>query len=376
MRDVIYFDNAATTFPKPQAVIDGMSECMRESCGNPGRGSHPLAVSASEILYECREFAAEMFSADSPDNVVLVQNTTHALNLAMKSYIPEGSHILISDMEHNAVLRPAEAMMRYGRITYDVFPTQGNTAQIISGITERIKSNTAAVVCTLASNICPWRIPSREIGRLCRSRGLMYIADGAQAAGHRRISMKDEDIDVLCVPGHKGLYGPQGIGMMISFIDKPGETLIEGGSGTDSLSPVMPEYLPDRYEAGTVNTPGAAGLLAGMKFVAETGIGNIEKAERELWYRLYSGICGDRRFEIYGGRFPSSVMLVNKRGRDPSEVSGYLAKRGICTRSGFHCAPLAHKTIGTGERGGVRISFGVFNTMKEVDALCDALFRA
>ena len=188
--------------------------------------------------------------------------------------------------------------------------------------------------------------------------------------------MKDEGIDVLCVPGHKGLYGPQGIGMMISRLDIVGETLFEGGSGTDSRSLLMPEYLPDRYEAGTINTPGAAGLLAGMKFVTGTGIGNIEITERELWCRLYSKISGDRRFEIYGQRSPSSVMLINKKGRDPSEVAGYLAKMGICTRSGLHCAPLAHKTIGTGESGGVRISFGLFNTMKEIDVLCDALFRA
>ncbi len=376
MKDIIYFDNAATTFPKPPSVIEEMSKCMRESCGNPGRGSHPLALAASEILYDCRETAATMFDAESPDNVVFVQNTTHALNLSIKAYIPKGAHVLISDMEHNAVLRPLEEMKRRGCITYDVFPTQGNSSQVLSGIVRRIRDNTSAVVCTLASNICQRRVPSGEIGKLCRDRGILFVADGAQAAGHRRISMKDEGIDVLCVPGHKGLFGPQGIGMMITSVKRLGETMIEGGSGTDSLSMFMPEYLPDRFEAGTVNTPGVAGLLAGMKFVSEIRSECIGAIEKELWYRLYSKMYGDRRFVIYGDRSPSSVVLINKKGRTPTEVSGFLAERGICTRSGLHCAPLAHKTIGTGEYGGVRISFGVFNTMKEVDILCDALFRA
>jgi len=302
MSDMIYFDNAATTFPKPPTVTEEMVKCMRESCGNPGRGSHPLALAASEILYECRETAAEMFSASSPDNVVFVQNTTYALNLAMKAYIPKGTHILISDMEHNAVLRPAEEMKRWGHITYDVFPTQGGPSQIISGISCRIRDNTSAVVCTLASNICSRRLPSREIGKFCRDRGIIFIADGAQAAGHRRISMKDEGIDVLCIPGHKGLYGPQGIGMMITSVKVPGRTLVEGGSGTDSLSPLMPDYLPDRFEAGTVNTPGVAGLLEGMRFVSEVRPECIDAMGKELWYRLYSKLCGDRRLEIYGDR--------------------------------------------------------------------------
>ncbi len=376
MSDVIYFDNAATTFPKPSTVIEETARCMREYCGNPGRGSHALALAAAEKLYECRECGAEMFGATSPENVVFTQSTTYAINMALKSYIPEGSHILISDMEHNAVFRPVEEMRRRGIITYDIFPTRGNTAQVIGGIRSRLRDNTAAVVCTLASNICSKRLPSREIGRLCRSRGLLFIADGAQTAGHRRINMAEENIDVLCLPGHKGLYGPQGIGMMITTVARQGRTVIEGGSGTDSKNLEMPEYLPDRYEAGTMNTPAAAGLLAGMRFVCDTGFRQIESSEKELWYRLYSRLDGDRRFIIYGDRCPSSVMLINKRGRTPSELGQFLNERGICTRSGLHCAPLAHKTIGSGEIGGVRVSFGIFNTFKEVDTLCDALYRA
>ncbi len=372
MSRLIYFDNAATTFPKPISVVEETVRCMREYCGNPGRGSHRLAVAASEKLYEARECAAEMFGATSPDCVIFTANTTWGINTALKSYIPRGSHILISDLEHNAVLRPVMEMKHRGDITFDIFPTSGDIAY---GIKSRLKPDTKAIVCTLASNICSNRIPSAEIGRLCRERGIIFIADGAQAAGHRRISMAEEFIDVLCLPGHKGLYGPQGIGMMITSPELSGITVVEGGSGTDSASPFMPDYLPDRYEAGTVNTPGAVGLLAGMNFVKSTGIGQIEAVERELWYRLYSKLCGDSRFTLYGDTVPSSVMLLGKHGRAHSEVSKFLNERGICTRSGLHCAPLAHKTVGSVD-GGIRISFGVFNTPREVDILCDALYRA
>ena len=376
MKDVIYFDNAATTFPKPASVISETSRCMREYCGNPGRGSHPLALAASEKLYECREYAAKMFAAPSSDNVTFTMNTTYALNMAVKSFVPDGGHVLISDLEHNAVLRPLEEMRRRGKITFDVFPTKGDAALTVAGIKQRIRRNTKAVMCTLASNVCSNKVPSKEIGELCKDRGLLFIADGAQAAGHRRVNMTEEGIGVLCLPGHKGLYGPQGIGMMITSSDIGGKTLIEGGSGTDSKNPFMPEYLPDRYEAGTMNTPAAAGLLAGMRFVSDTGIDNVASFEHELWNRLYSRLSGDRRFVIYGDHAPSSVMLVNKKGRDPSELGRFLSDRGICVRSGLHCAPLAHKTLGTGEGGGVRISFGVFNTVREVDILSDALYRA
>ena len=373
---MIYFDSAATSFPKPPSVISEMSRCMSEYCGNPGRGSHPLAMAAAEKLYECREVVAEMFDAPSAERVVFTMNTTYAINMALEAFVPKGSHVLISDLEHNAVLRPVIGLAEKGVITYDIFPTKGSALQVICGINSRIRSNTSAVVCTLASNICSNRIPIEEIGRLCRSRGLLFIADGAQAAGHRNIRMADMCIDVLCLPGHKGLYGPQGTGLMIIGTDDIGEAFIKGGSGSDSLSPHMPEILPDRYEAGTANTPGIAGLLEGIRFVRETGLKKIETIEKELWYRLYSRIGGDKRFLIYGDVYPSSVLLLNKKGRSPSELGRYLSERGICTRSGLHCAPLAHKTLGTGENGGVRISFSVFNTLKEVDILCDALYRA
>lgn len=376
MKDIIYFDNAATTFPKPPQVTDEMGRCMREYCGNSGRGSHPLAVAAAEKLYECREAAAQMLGAPSAESVVFTYNTTYAINTALKGYIPHGAHILISDMEHNAVLRPVAELARRGAITYDIFGSGGGARRVTEEIKKKLRPNTAAVVCTLASNICSAALPSREIGLLCREYGILFIADGAQAVGHREISMRGECIDILCIPAHKGLYGPQGIGMMIAATDREGISVTEGGSGFDSKDTEMPRLLPERYEAGTQNTPAAVGLAEGIGFVRNMGIGNIAAMERELWIRLYSRVGADRRFTVYGERRPSSLMLLNKRGMSASELGKALADRGICTRSGFHCAPLAHKTLGTGDGGGVRVSFGVFNTPREVDVLCDALLRA
>lgn len=376
MNDILYFDNAATSFPKPPQVIDEMARCMREYCGNPGRGSHTLALRASETLYECRATAAEMFGADLAENVAFTLNTTYALNIAIKSVIPSGSHVLISDIEHNAVLRPVEEMARRGVLIYDIFNTSGSDSEVIGDIRRKLKPETAAIICTLASNICSRRLPSAKIGRLCREKGILFIADGAQAAGHRRINVQNENIDVLCLPAHKGLYGPQGIGMMVYSKNISGNTVIEGGSGVDSLSLTMPEFLPERHEAGTQNTPAAAGLLEGMRYVRKLGEENIAKTEHELWYRLYSKINGDKRFTVHGDRYPSSVMLINKKGMAPAELGQYLNTNGICVRSGLHCAPLAHQTIGAGETGGVRISFGTFNTAKDVDRLCDVLGKA
>jgi len=374
--DLIYFDNAATTFPKPRSVIDSISECMTERCGNPGRGSHPLANSAAETVFECRETLSKIFGAGDESFVVFTYNATYALNIALKSHIPSGSHILISDMEHNAVLRPVEEMRNRGILEYDVFSTAGRSTDVIRRMRELVRPNTAAVVCTLASNICTKNIPVTAIGRFCREREILFIADGSQAAGHRQIDMRSEGIDILCIPGHKGLYGPQGIGAILYAAPMIGSTVIEGGSGSDSAVPFMPEYLPDRYEAGTVNTPGIAGLLAGVRFVDSVRETAIATHEKELWCRLYGKLCGDRRFVLYGDLVPSSVMLLNKKGISAAELGTRLSEYGICTRSGLHCAPLAHRTVGTPEGGGVRISFGFFNTAAEVDILADALSRA
>lgn len=376
MERLIYLDNAATTFPKPDTVIRSSIDCLKNYCGNPGRGSHTLALRAAEAVYECRETAANLFGAESPDNVVITMNTTYALNIAIKSVVRPGDHLLISDIEHNAVLRPVAALAKSGVITYNIFPTSGTHDEIAAAARSRITKNTRALVCTLASNIFGRTLPSEKLGELCKEAGILFIADGAQAAGHRDIDMKSEGIDILCIPGHKGLYGPQGIGLMLCRSDV-GQTFIEGGSGSSSADLYMPEFLPDRYEAGTLSTPAAVGLCAGMRFVKRNTCKAIAAHEEELWNMLYSRLYDDKRFRMFGtDDGPSSVMLIEKRGQSPAKLGMALNERGICARAGLHCAPLAHKLLGTMPDGGVRISFGAFNTKSDVTHLCDALLHA
>lgn len=372
MMKPIYFDNAATSFPKPDAVLRAMNDCMKNYCGNPGRGSHALALRASEKIFECRAVAAEMFGCENADGVILTLNTTYALNIAIKSVLSPGDHVLISDIEHNAVLRPVAALAENG-VQYDIFSTDGDAESVIRDIRRKAKKNTKALVCTLASNICSKTPPSHAIGKFCRASNIIFIADGAQAAGHRTINMKDDGIDILCVPGHKGLYGPQGIGLMLSRI-APGKTVIEGGSGSLSADLYMPDFLPDRYEAGTLQTPAAAGLIEGMRFVSRIGCEKISAYEHELWRELYADLAEDRRFRIIDDT-PSSVMLIDKSGMSPAEFASALDREGICVRAGLHCAPLAHKSLGTMPDGAVRISFGIFNTSRDIRRLRDALVR-
>ena len=372
---LVYFDNAATTFPKPDTVIRSVTDCMKNFCGNPGRGSHTLALKAAEAIYECRCMASDFFGSGTPDTVVLTMNTTYALNIAIKSVVRPGDHLLISNIEHNAVLRPVAALAEAGTITYDIFPTGGTDDEIVAAVKPLIKQNTRALVCTLASNIFGRTLPAKRLGELCKASGILFIADGAQAAGHMKINMAADCIDILCVPGHKGLYGPQGIGLMISRTDLT-QTFIEGGSGTASADLYMPAFLPDRYEAGTLFTPAAVGLCAGIRYVMRNTSDSIAAHERELWESLYSRLCGDKRFTVFGAdEGPSSVMLIEKTGLSPAELGAELNRRGICTRAGLHCAPLAHKTLGTMPDGAVRVSFGAFNSKSDVECLCDALIH-
>jgi len=274
---MIYLDHAATSYPKPLSVIRAQVLCMRDGGGNSGRGSHALAMTAAKKIFECREVAARFFGADSPEQVVFTPNTTAALNIAIKGLLHKGDHVLLSDMEHNSVFRPIYKMARKGRISYDVFPTfpqkQNCTAQdICREICKRIRPNTKALVCAHASNICSRVLPLDAIGEICAQRGILLIVDAAQSAGHIPINMKESGIDALCVPGHKGLWGPQGTGMLLLRRGLVADTLMEGGSGVDSLEGDMPQSSPERYEAGTLSAPLIAGLCEGIRCVERVGI--------------------------------------------------------------------------------------------------------
>ncbi|MBQ9784130.1 MAG: aminotransferase class V-fold PLP-dependent enzyme [Clostridia bacterium] len=375
---MIYLDNAATSFPKPVGVWREQMRCMQKYCGNPGRGSHALALAAAEKIYECREEVAALFGADTPENVVFTMNTTAALNVAIKGLLHDGDHVLISDMEHNAVRRPVHALATAGRITYDVFPTfprdpDRTPARICAAILERIKPNTRMLVCAHASNICSATLPLREIGALCRQRGILFVVDAAQSAGHLPIDVSQMQIDALCAPGHKGLMGPQGTGILLLGDGIRAEPLIEGGSGFNSRDAHMPDEAPERYEAGTLPTPAIAGLCEGIREVRRRGIEAIHAHECALTDQLTARLREMSGVTLYAPHHRGSVVLFHLDGIASDTVAHQLDALGFCVRSGLHCAPLAHTTLATPAGGAVRVSPSIFNTAAHIDAFADAV---
>ena len=373
---IIYLDNAATTYPKPQSVISAAYECMRDYCGNAGRGSHPLALRSAEAVYGAREAVASLFGAKA-ENVIFTLNTTYALNMAIKGVMRRGGHMLISNMEHNSVLRPVAKLAAEKKITYDVFRAYSqkplSCADIISELISRLRRDTRAVVCIHSSNVCSYTLPIREIGAFCRRHKLLFIVDAAQSAGHVPIDMEADNIDILCLPAHKGLYSPQGVGIMILREGLDIDTLIEGGNGVNSLGISMGTLSPERYEGGTLCTPALAGLCAGAEFVRAIGISEIARREELLWRRAESQLSCIEGVTVYDKEHSGGILLFNIEGRDPEEIGDILNKKGFCLRTGYHCAPLAHKALGTQDTGALRIGFGIFNTEAEVDELSAAI---
>ncbi len=373
---IIYFDNAATTYPKPASVHEAARECAEKYCGNPGRGSHPLAMKSAETVYSAREALASMFTA-SPENVIFTLNTTQSLNLAIKGIMSRGGHMLISDMEHNSTLRPTAKLAQDRRITYDIFPTHKHglpltTEEILSGIIRRLRRDTRMICAIHTSNICSYSLPIREIGELCRRHGLLFLVDAAQAAGHTEISLETDCIDLLALPSHKGLYAPQGVGALIIRNGPMLDTLIEGGNGVNSLELTMGAVSPERYEGGTLCTPAIAGLCAGIEFINSLGTQAINAHECALWHRAHDLLSRINGIKFYADETPGSILLFNIDGIHPDLIGSRLSEQGFCLRTGYHCSPLAHKTLMTPDGGAVRLSFSVFNTESEVDALGDA----
>ena len=380
-RQIMYLDNAATSFPKPPAVISAVSDCMRYCGGNPGRGSHALSLEAAKEIYACREVAARFFGAE-PDRVVFTLNTTHALNLAIKGLLRQyGSskvQVLCSDMEHNAVYRPLYKLATEGRIDFDVFPTfptarLESKSRILSSLSTKIRPDTRMVVCAHASNICSEVLPIEEIAALCHRKGLYFVVDGAQSAGVYDLNVDGMGIDALCVPGHKGLMGPQGTGMLILGKGVTLDTLLEGGNGMDSLRGEMSADAPERYEAGTLQTPAIAGLRAGMEFVESVGINAIREHERRLGGILREGLLTLPKVKVYAPHREGGVVLFSMEGHTSEEVGSLLDREGICVRPGFHCTALGHRTLGTPDGGAVRASFGWWSREREAEAVLRAV---
>ncbi len=363
---MIYLDNAATTFPKPPAVIREMAECMKKYCGNPGRSSHSLSIKCAEKIYETRELLGQLFDAE-PENVVFTYNTTYALNIAIKSLLKYSSHVLISDIEHNSVLRPINYLSFQKLCTYDIFSTNGTDNDIIENIKGKLKSNTSMLVCTHASNVGERRLPIERIGKICKEKNITFIVDGAQSAGIHNISVEKMNIDALCVPGHKGLYGPQGVGVIIFGNSLVGRSIFEGGTGINSLELEMPDFLPEAYEAGTLSTPNIIGLNESLKWLKNMGIDNIRFHEESLYKTLIELLYNNKNITVYKmNNYYGNTLCFNIKNMPSSIVAEKLNKKGICVRSGFHCSPLGHNVLKTGENGAVRIGISVFNTKNDI----------
>ncbi len=378
--ELIYLDNAATSYPKPREVAEEMRRFMQYCGGNPGRGAHMRALRAAEQVFDCRERLASFFDASGAEQVVFTMNTTQGLNMAIKGLLCPGDHVLISDIEHNAVYRPIYKLAKEGIVEFDIFPSmicdvRQSPTRICAAIARRLKKNTKMIICSGGCNICSATMPLYEIGRFCRRHGLIFIVDGAQLAGHKRISMREMCIDALAVPGHKGLLGPQGCGALIFGENTLADTLFEGGSGVASLDGNMPDSSPERYEAGTLPTPAIVGLGKGISTIEELGVELIESHEKKLFRLAKKELSKLSGVEMYCPQYEGGVLLFNVAGISSESFARYLSGEGICVRGGYHCNPLAHRTIGTPEGGAVRASFGPFNSSADIEALCQAVAK-
>jgi cysteine desulfurase family protein len=367
---LIYFDSAATSWPKPSKVWEAMEHCIKFVGANPGRSGHQMALEAGRLVDEARELLATLFNIKNPDRIVFTMNATEALNLAIKGLLKEGQHVITSSMEHNSVTRPLYVLQGKG-VEVTKVPCAKDGSISVQDIESAMQPNTAAVVITHASNVTGTIMPIGEIGQITKKRGICLIVDAAQTAGVFDLDVAFMGINLLAFPGHKGLYGPTGTGGL--YIDERLELtpLKEGGTGSYSEAPGQPEVLPERYESGTVNSVGIAGLTAGLKFIRMEGMERIRKHEMDLTKRFLEGVSGLKGITLYGpeelyNRAP--VVSFSLEGK-PSGKVGYVLDQQykIACRAGLHCAPDAHRTLGTLEQRLVRFSFSYFNTEKEVD---------
>ena len=362
---MIYFDAAATTLQKPPAVRRAVCRALREQT-SPGRGGHGASMRAADTMWRCREAAARLFSVKSPEHIVFTHNATHGLNLAIKSIAGPGDRVVISNFEHNSVVRPLQAT---GADIVVAKSKLFRPEEALRAFEAQLRPETKLVVLNHVSNVFGYILPAAEIAALCRERGVSFILDASQSAGVLDVDAAALDAAFIALPGHKGLYGPQGTGILICK-DVPAKTIIEGGTGSDALRWEMPESLPDRLEAGTPNMPGINGLLAGICFVERRGLAQILYHERALLRHLIEGLRqfpGVRLFAAEDPSYQAGVLSFYLGDIDCETMAEALGEQGIAVRAGLHCAPLAHEAAGTLDTGTVRLSVSAFNTGKEVD---------
>jgi cysteine desulfurase family protein len=371
---MIYLDNSATTFPKPEPVRQAMAQALIKYGANPGRAGHRAAMASSEAVYRARAAAADFFGAEHPEQVIFTPGCTWSLNMVLRGRLKPGDHVVISCVEHNAVYRTVAAMAVEGIhfTAARIFP--GDDARTLEAFESCIKSNTKMIVCTHGSNVFGIRLPVEKIAALAHRHHAEMVVDAAQSAGVYPYDLKKTDIDFLCCSGHKGLYGPMGIGLLIAG-GEPLEPLVRGGTGSRSVDAEQPEEYPDRLESGTPNVPGIVGLAAGIRFVMQKGIPRIAAYEEKLMQQLKSRLAQVDGVQLYVPAdvpcFP--VLSFNISDIPSEEVAERLDRSGIAVRAGLHCAPLAHRWMGTLEQGTVRVSVSAFNHPEEMERLVTVL---
>lgn len=373
---MIYFDNAATSFPKPKIVYDKIMDVMMNYGANPGRSGHKLAMKVNREIFSTRSKISKLFNVKDPLDIVFTFNCTESLNIAIKGVLKAGDHIITTSMEHNSVLRPIKFLERSG-ITNTIVKGDKQGRVDPKDIQKSIRPETKIIATTHISNLTGTIIDIKEIGKIAKSQGLIYLVDAAQSAGVYSIDVESMNIDLLAFPGHKGLLGPQGTG---GLYIKKGIDMVEsfqGGTGSISHSLIQPDVMPDKFESGTPNAPGIIGLGTGIDYILEVGIDNIREKELALTKYFIEETSKINGIKLYGPlelNEHGPVISLNIRDADSSEVSYMLNEDyNIAVRPGLHCAPLAHKTIGTFEQGTVRFSFGYENTFEEIELGIKAL---
>jgi cysteine desulfurase/selenocysteine lyase len=375
---MIYLDNGATSFPKPKGMLHAMHECIQTYCGNPGRSGHRMSMRTGEEIYKVRKDLGTLLHIDDSSRIIFTTNTTEAINLGIKGTLESGDHVITTSMEHNSVLRPLTALESQN-IETTIISCNRDGILNSESVRKELKDNTKMIVCTHASNVTGTIIPIKELGYLAKERNLIFMVDAAQSAGCLPINVKDMNIDILAAPGHKGLLGPMGTGFLFVGEGVNLRPLKEGGTGTKSRELTQPVDFPEGYEAGTINVPGIVGLGHSLKYIQKLGVENIKEYEEELTRILDESLRNMKKVNVYGPedcRKKAGIVSFNINGRSCEEICDRLDyDYGIAARGGYHCAGLAHKTIGTYDTGTVRLSVGPFNTKKDIYAAIEAVYQ-
>ncbi len=373
---MIYLDNAATTLQKPETVKKAVLRAF-ELCANSGRGGYKEAMEASEMIYNARLRVGEFFGASDISQVAFTQNATHALNIAIKGVARRGNCV-ISGYEHNSVVRPVMALKKSGVNCIVATGRLFDCDDMVRAFKKAIKRNTVFAVCTHVSNVFGYVLPIKEIDELCYRKGVPLIIDASQSAGGLPINLSEMKAAIcICAPGHKGLYGPQGTGVLVCKNGEKLKTFFEGGTGSVSSEYEQPSFMPDRFESGTQNSPGIAGLSEGIAYVQECGIENICRYEQELTGYIISGLSGLDGITVYSAKdrnCQTGVLSFSSENMSADAIAEKLAEERIAVRSGMHCAPLAHKSVGT-KHGTVRVSTSSFTTLEDVESFIDAMYK-